>query len=138
MKKYETINNIRVEVITDPHGEIGCSGCCFLLNQQSCNSANCFTLERDVFFKLTEDEVAPTDAPQYIQDCLEYAQDAHDYYKSVCDSVGNLLGIAAYTSDDGSIQDSVLVAKLEELVAELVLENVKLKSKVRSLEVFGN
>lgn len=137
MKKYETINDIRVEVLADPYGVLSCSECCFRGDDESCSVSMCYTPERDVYFKLAEDEVVPTDAPQYMQDCLEYVQDGFEYYKSVCDSVGNLLGIAAYTSDDGSIQDQVLVAKLEELVAELVLENVKLKSKVRSLEVLG-
>lgn len=145
MKKYETINNIRVEVLADPYKEINCTQCCFRFDTRSCDSADCYTPERDVYFKLAEDDIRPTsvglmskdDEIAYTKDCFNHAQDGYEYYKSVCHSVGNLLGIAAYTSDDGSIQDSVLVAKLEELVAELVLENVKLKSKIRSLEVLG-
>ena len=145
MKKYETINNIHVEVLADSYGELSCAECCFKGDDESCSVAYCYTPERDVYFKLAEDEVVSTDVGlmskddeiAYTKDCFNHAQDGYEYYKSVCHSVGNLLGIAAYTSDDGSIQDSVLVAKLAELVAELVLENVKLKSKIRSLEVLG-
>lgn len=38
-----------------------------------------------------------------------------EYYRDLLDEIGAMLGPDAYTSDDGSIQDSVLRAKLPEL-----------------------
>jgi hypothetical protein len=43
-----------------------------------------------------------------------------EYYQSVLVEIGTLIGKDAYVSDDGSVQDQVLVAKLPDLVRELV------------------
>jgi hypothetical protein len=43
-----------------------------------------------------------------------------DYYRGLVIKIGAMLGPEAYTSDDGSVQDSVLCAKVPELVAKLV------------------
>lgn len=43
-----------------------------------------------------------------------------DYYKELLDEIGENLGIAAYVSDDGSVQDSVLIEKLPELVKNVM------------------
>lgn len=39
-----------------------------------------------------------------------------EYYRGLLDEIGSMLGPDAYTSDDGSIRDSVLRAKVPELV----------------------
>lgn len=40
-----------------------------------------------------------------------------DYYRGLLVQIGQMLGVEAYTADDGSISDSVLCAKLPELLA---------------------
>jgi hypothetical protein len=40
-----------------------------------------------------------------------------DYYRGLVQKIGKMLGKEAYTSDDGSIQDDILCAKIPELVA---------------------
>jgi len=42
-----------------------------------------------------------------------------EFYRGICQKVGEILGEAAYTSDDGSKQDNVLALKLPELVRAL-------------------
>ena len=41
------------------------------------------------------------------------------YYRSLIDEIGKMLGPEAYISDDGSVQEDVLCAKVPELVREL-------------------
>lgn len=43
-----------------------------------------------------------------------------DYYKEILTEIGESLGMAAYISNDGSIQDSVLIEKLPEVVKEVM------------------
>ena len=43
-----------------------------------------------------------------------------DYYRGLVIKIGAMLGPDAYISDDGSVQDSVLCAKVPDLVARLV------------------
>ncbi len=43
-----------------------------------------------------------------------------EYYRNLLIQIGEIIGKEAYISDDGSIQDSVLCAKLPELVQDLV------------------
>lgn len=43
-----------------------------------------------------------------------------EYYRGLVIKIGEMLGPDAYVSDDGSIQDSVLCAKVPELIARLV------------------
>lgn len=42
-----------------------------------------------------------------------------EYYRGLLDEIGNILGPAAFTSDDGSVQQDVVRAKLPELVRSL-------------------
>lgn len=42
-----------------------------------------------------------------------------DFYQGIVRQVGEILGKEAYTSDDGSVQDSVLALKVPELVKAL-------------------
>jgi hypothetical protein len=46
-----------------------------------------------------------------------------EFYRGIIDQCGATIGIEAYTSDDGSIQEDVLALKLPELVKKLVLDN---------------
>lgn len=48
--------------------------------------------------------------------------------------IGDLLGIEAYTQDDGKILSQPIVEKLPELVAKLVYTNTKLKSELNALK----
>ena len=42
-----------------------------------------------------------------------------DFYRKLISEIGETFGVAAYTSDDGSVQDSVLALKVPELVRDL-------------------
>lgn len=46
-----------------------------------------------------------------------------EFYRGIVHQVGEMFGVAARTSDDGSIQDSVLALKVPELVAAVLAEN---------------
>ena len=57
----------------------------------------------------------------------ETARDAYKslaYYQNQLRRVGMLFGAAAYTADDGSVHDAVLLAKVPELVHRLYLAAV--------------
>ena len=47
-----------------------------------------------------------------------YAETA-EYYRGICQQIGQTIGEDAYVADDGSKMDDVLVAKLPELVRDL-------------------
>lgn len=57
----------------------------------------------------------------WMADSAQYASGC-DYYRGLLMRCGKAIGGAAYTADDGSIQDTVLCAKIPELVEELVEE----------------
>ena len=40
-----------------------------------------------------------------------------DYYRGLVEKIGKMLGKEAYISDDGSVQEDILCAKVPELVA---------------------
>lgn len=42
-----------------------------------------------------------------------------DFYRGIITQIGDIFGVAARTSDDGSIQDDVLALKVPELVRDL-------------------
>jgi hypothetical protein len=50
-------------------------------------------------------------------DIAEQASRNTNYYRGLVVKIGKMLGPDAYISDDGSIQDDVLCAKVPELVA---------------------
>lgn len=80
--------------------------------------------------------VAPKDVPGtaagWMETARHYAKGS-EYYQSLLDQIGQMFGSAAYTSDDGSVQDSILRAKVPELVAArisaLEAENEKLRER---------
>lgn len=48
------------------------------------------------------------------------AQECTNYYKGLVEEIGKMFGEDAYISDDGSKQDSILCAKVPELVSQLI------------------
>lgn len=53
-------------------------------------------------------------------DCLAYSEKGCEYFRGQLRKCGEHIGIEAYTSDDGSVQQDVLAAKVPELVAAMV------------------
>lgn len=49
-----------------------------------------------------------------------------DFYRGIINQIGEILGVEAYTADDGSVGDSVLALKVPELVKKLKEQNEKL------------
>lgn len=47
-----------------------------------------------------------------------------DFYRELLQKCGELIGQEAYTADDGTLSDSVLCAKIPELVEALVNETI--------------
>lgn len=54
------------------------------------------------------------------QEASRHAADEADYYRGLVDRIGGLLGPEAFTADDGRVHDTVLRAKVPELVGQLV------------------
>lgn len=54
------------------------------------------------------------------RDTAVHMSRGNDYYRGVVHAVGKHLGIEAYTADDGTVSDSVLAAKVADLVKALV------------------
>jgi len=46
-----------------------------------------------------------------------------EFYRDLLEKCGRALGVEAYTSDDGSVQQDVLALKVPELVKKLIPEN---------------
>lgn len=57
-----------------------------------------------------------------------------DFYRDLVREIGKPFGVAAYTSDDGNIQDEVLALKVPELVAALRAERDALHARVEAAE----
>jgi hypothetical protein len=47
-----------------------------------------------------------------------------EYYRGLLDQIGESIGPAAYIADDGSISDSVLVAKLPEMIKNICKDSI--------------
>lgn len=72
--------------------------------------------------KLTTDLVATTiERDNWEQTAAHYLDGMH-YYRGLVQSIGETIGEAAYLQDDGGKVDSVLCAKVPELVVELKRE----------------
>ncbi len=56
------------------------------------------------------------------RETAEQCQRNTDYYRGLVVRIGKLFGLAARTSDDGSVQEDILVAKVPELVEALFRE----------------
>lgn len=57
-----------------------------------------------------------------------------EFYRDLLDECGRALGVEAYTSDDGSIQQDVLALKIPELVKKLIPESER-ESRAASVPV---
>jgi len=57
----------------------------------------------------------------WIETARQHANN-EEYYRGLLDRIGERVGPSAYVSDDGSVQDSVLRAKVPELVSALLDE----------------
>jgi hypothetical protein len=113
-----------------------CDECCFQKNIPHCHAAPCTrstrTDGRDVYFVAAE-AVPEVDVTPWKEVAAQNQRNS-DYYRGLLDQIGDLLGIDAYTSDDGSIQSEPLRAKLPELVAKKVFEATAYRAKVAMLE----
>lgn len=52
-----------------------------------------------------------------------------EFYRGIINQIGEILGVEAYTADDGSVGDSVLALKVPELVKELKEQNEDYQSR---------
>ncbi len=57
----------------------------------------------------------------WVETAKQYARN-QEYYRGLLVQIGKMFGKKAYISDDGSIQEDVLCAKVPELVKELILD----------------
>lgn len=65
--------------------------------------------------------IAQRDA--WVESACQFSRN-EDYYRGLLDRIGNALGPDAFTADAGSISESVLRAKLPELVEALVAQRL--------------
>lgn len=61
-------------------------------------------------------ELAIAERNMWVESAAMFSRDA-DYYRGLVDQIAEAIGVEAFTSDDGSIQDSPVRAKLPELVS---------------------
>jgi hypothetical protein len=66
---------------------------------------------------------------RWVETAEQYARN-EAYYRDLCRQIGEAIGPAAYTADDGGVHDSVLNAKLPELVVALVQERDYLRAEI--------
>lgn len=78
---------------------------------------------------LQERDEAERQRESWIETARNYARGS-DYYQGLLDQIGEMFGVTARTSDDGSVQDSVLRARLPELVAGLRSDLAKALAQV--------
>lgn len=55
----------------------------------------------------------------WMDTCAQAYRNA-DFYRGIVTQIGEMFGVAAKTSDDGSVQQDVLALKVPELVADLI------------------
>lgn len=136
--KQEVWCGIKVIPVMDEviNYSLNCVNCCF--NFVNCAEVDCTSAERNdglaVHFIEVDEDITSEDTSKNWMEVAGLESRGSMYYQSLLDDIGEMLGIAAYTSDGGSIQDSVLRAKVPELVAKVVYENVLLRSKIAMLE----
>ncbi|KAA0684576.1 hypothetical protein DTW90_36160 [Neorhizobium sp. P12A] len=95
-----------------------------------------------LFLAPSEDiEKLKAERDNWIESARQFNRDA-DFYRGIVCRIGDLFGDAAKTSDDGSLQDSVLALKVPELVrylkqdhyADIQKANVDLFCRLKSAE----
>ena len=60
-----------------------------------------------------------------------------EYYRGLLDKVASYLGPDVFVSDDGSVQDGPLRAKVPEMVAALAAENNELRRRLHTVNAPG-
>ena len=60
-----------------------------------------------------------------------------EYYCGLLDKVASCLGPGVFVSDDGSVQDGPLRAKVPEMVAALIAENNELRRRLHTVNALG-
>ena len=60
-----------------------------------------------------------------------------EYYRGLLDKVASYLGPGVFVSDDGSVQDGPLRAKVPEMVAALIAENNELRRRLHTVNALG-
>lgn len=60
-------------------------------------------------------EQAIAERNAWVTSAMQFSRN-EEYYRGLLDQIGEAIGPDAYTADDGSVSDSVLRAKLPELV----------------------
>jgi hypothetical protein len=114
------------------------SGQCVIFRKNKNIDKSKFTTRNYIPIIPIKEDVTKPDVSITVTDLGERVLDEVDsesYYRGICHRIGALLGIDAYTSDDGSIQCDPLSTKLPELVAKLIYQKTVLESKVNQLEV---
>lgn len=90
----------------------------------------------DVFdgtYRLLQDGEQTGDIDFWQESARQYSRDA-DYYRDLVEQIGKAIGDVAFIADDGSVSDSVLNAKVPELVISRLAEVGQLTNKVAELE----
>ena len=72
----------------------------------------------------------------WIETARQHANN-EEYYRGLLDRIGERVGPSAYVSDDGSVQDSVLRAKVPDLVSALLDEVEALRAVLETGEPLG-
>jgi hypothetical protein len=141
----EIVDGQLVNVI---ESSMDCVKCMFFYSSSlDCDKRNCMSHERadgkEVYYTpIIKESMAPTidsnsDKTQppnsWKEMAVQYAEGA-DFYKSILDKTGSILGIEVYRSDDGKLKEDVLRIKIPELVAKLLYEKTLLECKVLQLE----
>lgn len=76
---------------------------------------------------------AKTERDNWIQSAEQFARN-EDYYRGLVVKIGEMCGPDAYVSDDGSVQQDVLCAKVPELVASLIQAQAAAESELAAIQ----
>jgi hypothetical protein len=64
--------------------------------------------------------------------------DGQKFYHSLIKKIGERFGVAAKTSDDGSVQEDVLALRVPELVEAAITERDQLRAQIDANKIIGN
>jgi len=64
-------------------------------------------------------EQAVRERNSWINTAASYSRNA-DYYRGLLINIGEMIGVRAYTQDDGNVTDTVLCAKIPEIIEGLL------------------
>lgn len=97
-------------------------------HKDNCECEICKPWTKEIVLKVREDSPFKNagDIQGLIQERDNWIETARrsqkdcDYYQRLLDEIGEAIGEEAYISDDGSVQDSVLRAKVPELAIRII------------------